>query len=211
MSETCSFSRSLQTRLLWVAARAIAAGCDGDQWPPLTIDPGQFPAPLQLPRATFVTIRRRGHLRGCRGSVTATEPLVINVARSARAAAFTDERFPPITVDELSALDIHVSILNAPEPLPVADEAELLAELRPGRDGLILTAGTRQGLFLPAVWNKLPEPRVFVEHLKQKAGFDVDFWSTDIHVQRFTVEECRGDVAALLHDRIVADDPSGDA
>jgi AmmeMemoRadiSam system protein A len=152
-----------------------------------------------------VTIRHRGHLRGCRGSVAATEPLVVNVARSARSAAFSDERFPPVTVGELFDLDIHISILNEPEPLPVAGEAELLSTLRPGRDGLILTAGTHQGLFLPAVWDKLPEPRVFLEHLKQKAGLVGDYWSTDVQVQRFTVEECHGDVAVLLRDEKTAE------
>jgi AmmeMemoRadiSam system protein A len=162
------------------------------------LDPSQYPPPLRQPRATFVTIRRRGHLRGCRGSVAAVEPLVVNVARSARSAAFADERFPPVTAGELFDLDIHISILNEPESLLVAGEAELLAALCPGHDGLILTAGTHQGLFLPAVWDKLPEPRVFLEHLKQKAGFDADFWSSDVQVQRFTVEECHGDVAALL-------------
>jgi AmmeMemoRadiSam system protein A len=194
-----------------VAARAVSGGCAGIPAPPSAIDPGQFPPPLRQPRGTFVTIRRQGLLRGCRGSIAAKEPLVVNVARSARSAAFSDERFPPVTAVELFELAIHISILNEPESLPVADEAELLASLRPGHDGLILTAGTHQGLFLPAVWDKLPEPRDFLEHLKQKAGLDTDFWSGDVQVQRFTVEECHGDVAALLGGENTADAVPGDA
>jgi AmmeMemoRadiSam system protein A len=205
VSESRLLTPEIQERLLWVAARAIAAGCEGESRLAWTPNPEQYPAPLQELRATFVTIRRRGELRGCRGSVVATEPLVVNVARSARSAAFSDERFPPILADELRELEIHVSILSAPEPLLFCSESDLLARLRPGRDGLILSAGTRQGLFLPAVWKHLAKPQVFLEHLKHKAGLETGFWSSDIRVQRFTVDECRGGVAKLLGDEIQAD------
>ena len=210
MSDDSPLTRDDQQRLLRVAARAVS-GIFANSPAPSVIDPVQFPPPLRQPRATFVTIRRGGHLRGCRGSVAATEPLVVNVARSARSAAFADERFPPVTAGELFELDLHVSILNEPEALPVAGEAELLAALRPGHDGLILTAGSQQGLFLPAVWDKLPEPGVFLAHLKQKAGLEADYWSSDVQVQRFTVQECHGDVAVLLGGENPADAVPGDA
>jgi len=69
------------------------------------------------------------------------------------------------------------------------DEADLLAQLRPGVDGLILRAGAHQGTFLPSVWEQLPRREDFLAHLKVKAGLPPDYWSDDIQVWRYTTEE----------------------
>ena len=144
---------------------------------------------LHAPGATFVTIKERGALRGCIGSLEARRPLLDDLRANARAAAFEDPRFPPVGVEELPALRFEVSLLSPPEPLPVATEEELLARLRPGTDGLVLSRGRHRGTFLPQVWEDLPDPRDFVRHLKAKAGFPPVGWPEGVAVSRYTVKK----------------------
>lgn len=135
--------------------------------------------------AAFVTLNRRGSLRGCIGTLAADDPLVETVAENAFRAALHDPRFPPVSIAELEQLEIDISVLTAPEPWTVADETELLAGLEPGRDGLILGVGQRRATFLPSVWAQLPRPAEFVRHLKLKAGLPADFWSSEVVVARY--------------------------
>ena len=142
---------------------------------------------LGQPGATFVTLKRAGDLRGCIGSLRATRPLGVDVHANAIAAAFGDPRFPPLARFEFEEIVVEVSLLTADEPIDVADEADLIARLRPGIDGLILGYGHQRATFLPQVWETLPEPRQFVAALKRKAGLREDFWSSDVKVARYTV------------------------
>ena len=144
---------------------------------------------LRSPAATFVTIKERGALRGCIGSLEARRPLIDDLRANARAAAFEDPRFPPVGLDELPELRFEVSLLSPPEPLPVATEEELLARLRPGIDGLVLSRGRYRGTFLPQVWEDLPDPRDFVRHLKAKAGLPPVGWPEGMAVSRYTVKK----------------------
>ncbi len=152
---------------------------------PLEPRPEDYPEALRAPGASFVTLERGGRLRGCIGSLEARRPLVVDVAHNAFSAAFQDPRFPPLQPSELDGLDLHISILTPPEPLPVTSEEDLLARIEPGRDGLILEEGPHRGTFLPAVWEQLPDPRQFVRHLKMKAGLPPDYWSPQIRVSRY--------------------------
>ena len=93
-----------------------------------------------------------------------------------------------MTAAELDGLEIHISVLSPLEPLLAPDEASLLAQIRPGIDGLVLRDGLRQGTFLPAVWESLPDPTKFLRALKGKAGLPEDAWSADWEVLRYTVE-----------------------
>lgn len=181
--------------LLETAVGAIQHAAADPARPISPIDPLQFADALQQTRATFVTLYRQRKLRGCRGSIAASEPLIANVVRSARAAAFFDERFAPVTTDEVRQLELHISILHPPQRLAVSTEDELLASLRAGVDGLILRAEARHALFLPSVWRKLPDPKEFLSHLKDKAGLPTNYWSSSIECERFTVEEFHGRAA----------------
>jgi len=174
--------------LVELARAAIGAGRDS---PWLGPDLAGLPPALTAPGASFVTLHRRGALRGCIGSLEAHRPLAEDVAGNARAAAFQDPRFPPVVREELSELDLEISVLSALVPLPAASEAELLAALRPRVDGLVLVEGRRRATFLPAVWRELPEPRQFLAHLKHKAGLPADHWSPSLQFFRYTVEEFR--------------------
>jgi AmmeMemoRadiSam system protein A len=197
-SVLCSLLAVDQQQLLHVAAAAIHAGCHKPAVKPFLVAADKYSRNLQQLRASFVTLRRREELRGCRGATRATEPLVASVAHSATAAAFGDYRFLPVTADEVPELHVHISVLTEPKPMQFLTEDELLAQLRPGVDGLILRDGQAQGVFLPAVWEKLPEPDVFLEHLKLKAGLRPDHWSPTVCGERFTVESIEGELGELL-------------
>jgi AmmeMemoRadiSam system protein A len=108
------------------------------------------------------------------------------VARNAEAAAFEDPRFAPLTLAEWGDLQIDISVLNPPEPMSFQSEQDLIRQLRPGVDGLVLQENFYRGTFLPSVWQQLPEPREFLRQLKRKAGLDPDYWSSAIQVQRYT-------------------------
>ncbi|HHB13216.1 MAG TPA: AmmeMemoRadiSam system protein A [Chromatiales bacterium] len=172
--------------LLAVARDSIRHGVETGR--PLRVHPEDFPQVLRAPGASFVTLHRNGRLRGCIGSLEPWRPLVQDVAENAFAAAFRDPRFPPLGPEELEDLDIHISVLSAPEELEFDSEEDLVRKLQPGRDGLILQDGTRKGTFLPSVWEELPDPRQFLTHLKLKAGLPPDHWSDSLRVWRYGTE-----------------------
>lgn len=153
-----------------------------------TIDPRDYSDILNQKRATFVTLEISNNLRGCIGTLEAIRPLVIDVAHNAREAAFHDPRFPPLTEKELEQLDIHLSILGQAEPMQFKNEADLLSQLRPGVDGLILSEGMRRATFLPTVWDTLNDPEIFFQHLKQKAGLPTNYWSDTLKIFRYDTE-----------------------
>lgn len=145
-------------------------------------------ATLMADGACFVTLQLRDNLRGCIGSLEAWRPLLDDVAANAYAAAFHDPRFVPLTEQELGSVTIQISVLNPPLPMVFDSEDQLLAMLRPGVDGLIIRDRGRHATFLPSVWEQLPEPRLFLAHLKQKAGMAPNHWSPTFTAERYTVE-----------------------
>ncbi|MGE3462466.1 MAG: AmmeMemoRadiSam system protein A [Pseudomonadales bacterium] len=143
---------------------------------------------LRAIRASFVTLHRHGTLRGCTGSLEAVQPLALDVARTACSTALADPRFYPVTATELADIDIEISVLSPLTPMTVRDEADLIAQLRPEVDGLVLTMGSRRATFLPKVWEQLPSAKAFVAALKRKAGLPEDFWSTGMAAWRYHTE-----------------------
>jgi AmmeMemoRadiSam system protein A len=166
-----------------LAAAAVSARLTG-----LLVEPIEMPPILVEPGASFVTLERGGALRGCVGTLEAIRPLFDDVQRNA-VRAMRDPRLPPVTTDDWPDLDVKVSVLTAPEPLPVAGRDELLAVVRPGIDGLIIADGERRATFLPAVWAKLPEPERFLDALLAKAGFTG--WPEGLAVRRYESMEFR--------------------
>lgn len=173
-------------RLLDVAEASIREGLRSGR--PLPVDPAAYAGVLSEPRATFVTLHRGGELRGCIGSVEAYRPLVVDVAENAYSAAFADPRFPPLAPHEYADLSIEISVLSPYEPIRFVDQEDLIGQLRPGVDGLLLRSGPHRGVLLPAVWSSLPDPRQFLHHLKLKAGLPPDATPADLRVDRFTTE-----------------------
>lgn len=147
--------------------------------------------------ATFVTLTQGGELRGCIGSLKPTRSLGDDVAANACSAAFNDHRFSPVTVDEWPAVRIEVSLIGASTFLEAGSEAEVIAQLRPGIDGVILFNGCRgQATFLPQVWAQIPEPRAFLAALKQKAGFSPEAWSSSLMFATYPVRKWKEPVVA---------------
>lgn len=173
--------------LLGVARSSIRYGLDhGIALPVVMTD---YSPDLQSHKASFVTLKIHDELRGCIGSLEAHRSLVEDVAQNAYAAAFRDPRFSPLTEPEYADLQYHISILTPPEPVSFSSETDLLQQLRPGIDGVVLQEGQRRGTFLPQVWESLPDPVDFLRHLKQKAGLPADYWSDRIRIERYTVED----------------------
>ena len=169
--------------LLATAAASIDHGLDSGA--PLTVAADDYPEALRMPTATFVTLECEGHLRGCVGSAEAYRSLIEDVAANAFAAAFRDTRFPALTAGERGDLDVSVSLLSPAQPLAFADDDDLLAQLHPGIDGLILECGRRRALFLPQVWSVLPAPPTFLSQLKRKARIEDDTDPAEISAWRF--------------------------
>jgi AmmeMemoRadiSam system protein A len=176
--------------LIGIARASIRHGLEHGK--ALIPDMEDYDDELQVVRACFVTLNRFGMLRGCIGHLEAIMPLVKDVAENAYSAAFRDPRFPPLTRDEYTDLELHISVLTPPEPLAVDSESDLLARMRPGIDGLILEDGYARGTFLPSVWESLPEPSDFLRHLKRKAGLADHHWSDTLKVYRYETESFTG-------------------
>ncbi|MCK5361141.1 MAG: AmmeMemoRadiSam system protein A, partial [Gammaproteobacteria bacterium] len=143
---------------------------------------------LQVPdyhAAAFVTLKKEGALRGCIGSLSAYRPLHEDIAENAFAAAFRDHRFNPINESEIDAIELSISVLTAPELIVFTSQSDLISQLRPGVDGLILTDGGNRGTFLPSVWENYPQAESFLTHLKMKAGLPADHWSGTIKLERY--------------------------
>ena len=179
-----------RTGLFEVASRSIDHGLTAGS--PLRVDPREHPSPLRDPCACFVTLRRAGALRGCVGELEAHRSVVESVADRAFHAAFRDPRFAGLRAEELDDLEIHVALLGPLVPLDVRDEHELWERLEPGVDGVALAEGAARATFLPAVWEKLPDPRRFLAELKRKAGLPPDHWSDRVEVSRYEVYEFSG-------------------
>jgi len=137
--------------------------------------------------ATFVTLTKGGQLRGCIGSLEAARALATDVAENALGAAFRDPRFPRLAADEWPRCEVEVSLLSAPKRIEFADAADLLAQLEPGVDGVILEADNRRATFLPQVWESLPDKRAFLAELVKKAGLPADTRLGRCKVSRYRV------------------------
>jgi AmmeMemoRadiSam system protein A len=144
---------------------------------------------FQEKRGVFVTLHKHGQLRGCIGSLTGSRAIVDGVRENAVNAAFNDYRFRPVSGDEVEDLEIEVSILTKPQHLDYGGADDLLARLHPGVDGVIVRLGGFSATFLPQVWEQLPEPAAFLNHLCQKAGLAPQEWRRgQLEVQTYQVQ-----------------------
>lgn len=176
--------------LIDLAWRAIRHGVEHQR--ALRVADECYPPRLQVLQASFVTLEHGQQLRGCIGSIEAHRPLVSDVAANAHAAAFCDPRFEPLRAVELAALHIRISILGPSSPICFTSEADLITQLRPGIDGVILQQGLLRATFLPSVWGSLPDPAEFLHELKHKAGITGLFADNAVNAWRYTVDSFEG-------------------
>lgn len=171
--------------LLRIARQAIESALGRD---PAGVED---PPWLNAPGASFVTLRQRGELRGCIGTLEARRTLAKDVAANAVNAAFRDPRFSPLQEADLESTEMEVSVLSPMEPMVFQSEEDAIARLRPRVDGVVLEYRGQRGTFLPQVWEELPDARDFLAHLKRKAGLPADFWSPEIRLYHYTVAKYR--------------------
>ncbi len=169
---------------------------------PLRVDMKEFAPALKRDGACFVSLDKDGKLRGCIGSIQAWRPLITDVAENACKAAFQDNRFKVLTEQELRDHDItmSISVLSPQVPMTFKNEEDLVGQLRPGIDGVVLQDKKKRGVFLPVVWESLKEPQKFFNQLKRKAGYPEDYWSPTIKAWRYVTE-------SVYSKDLPADDP----
>ena len=170
-------------QLLDIARRSIESGLAGGS--ALQLGNGNLAGSLYIPLSSFVTLTHSGALRGCVGSLESTGPLAQSVADSAFKAAFSDSRFLPLEAAEIEDIIIEISVLSKLEPLTAANRADLVYQLQPGEDGLLLRDGSYRATFLPKMWETLSGPEEFLDQLLVKAGLSGDYWSESISFMRY--------------------------
>lgn len=176
--------------MIKIARSSIKFAVSHREPPPLKLS--DFSKTLQAYGASFVTLFLEERLRGCIGTLSAYQPLVVDVSEHAVAAAFEDYRFQPVVENEISALVIEISRLTPASKVAYTQPEELPALLRPNIDGVILRDGAQRATFLPQVWQNLPDPEEFLNHLCQKMSAAPDLWRNKIlNVSVYQVEEFR--------------------
>jgi len=152
------------------------------------IDISSIPSTLKEKRGCFVTLHKKGELRGCIGSLLPQEELYKCVMRNAINAALRDLRFKPVSYDELKDIDIEVSVLTLPKILEFKTPEELLDKISK-KDGIILKSGIHQATYLPQVWEQIPHKELFLSHLCLKAGLPFECWkSLDIEIKTYQAQ-----------------------
>ena len=177
-----------QDALLEIAREAIEKSVRCLSLPELSLK--KLPPSFQVEGASFVTLTKNGNLRGCIGTLEAYQPLAMDVQEHAVAAALQDPRFPRVVPEELSKIDIEVSVLSPKQVLHYDDPQELLQKIRPKIDGVVLQDGFRKATFLPQVWDQLEEPEAFLSHLCAKMGASSGLWrKKPLQVYTYQVQE----------------------
>jgi AmmeMemoRadiSam system protein A len=168
-----SYSMQDRRALLSLARQSLREAATSGK---LMAVPSGLPEYFKVNKGCFVTLTVKGSLRGCIGNITPDMPLAEAVVRNARSAALHDSRFSPVTAEEVSTIEVEVSVLSVPEPLSFSSPEDLLKKLRPHVDGVVLKMGMSRATFLPQVWEQLPDPNDFLSHLSAKAGLSSRAW-----------------------------------
>ncbi|MCU0788120.1 MAG: AmmeMemoRadiSam system protein A [Verrucomicrobia bacterium] len=163
-----------QQLLIGLAHEAIHNAIHGRKAP--EVPPESLTPTLRQHAASFVTLTLIGKLRGCVGNLTAQEPAYLSVMHNAVGAALRDRRFDPVNVEEATRVSVHISLLSALGALRFNSTEELLDQLTPGRDGVVLRRSGRTATYLPQVWESLPEKHDFLNSLSRKAGLEAEAW-----------------------------------
>ena len=122
------------------------------------------------------------------GSSEPVRALVDDIAHNSYSAGFLDPRFGPLSVQELERIEVNISLLSPLQELSFSSQVDLLSQLRPGTDGLLIQEGHQRGTLLPSVWDIIAEPQKFLREVKKKAELPPDYWSVTMRVFRYTTE-----------------------
>lgn len=172
--------------LIQIAKETIKSGIETGEVKKFNTE--KLPPVLKESGACFVTLNIEGELRGCIGSVSAHRSLIDDLNNNAFSAAFDDSRFMPLTSDEFEDLTVSISLLSDPVEMNFKNEKELLNSIVPDKDGIIIQDGVNGAVYLPSVWEQLPEKVQFLGSLKQKAGLAKNHFSKSFRAYRFSTE-----------------------
>jgi AmmeMemoRadiSam system protein A len=155
----------------------------------ISIDENTLESDFKEKRATFITLKKNGALRGCIGMLQAVKPLYQDIIDNALSAAFHDSRFMPLSKEEFKNLDVEISVLSPMKKLDYKDADDLLEKLDK-KFGLLIKKGHHSATFLPQVWEELIKKEDFLSHLCMKAGMSHDEWKKgDIEIFIYEVEK----------------------
>lgn len=171
--------------ILEICKKSIKSGLS-DEKPELDLK--NIPPIFNQKGACFVTLEKSGMLRGCIGSIVAHRSLLQDLIENSYSAAFSDPRFMPVEEAELETISIAVSLLSEPEKMRFKDEIDLISQIIPDEDGIIIKDGVHQAVYLPSVWEQLPDVKMFLQSLKLKAGLSADHFSDTFEAYRFRVQ-----------------------
>jgi len=180
----------MQNVILGIAKHAIQDGFDGTSTINTQALRERYPE-FSKPKATFVTLTLEKQLRGCIGSLIAHQAFLDDLIYNAKAAAFDDPRFYPLSPKEFLHVNIEVSLLSTPEVVTYSDSEDLKSKITVGEDGIILQKGGRKATFLPQVWEQLPTFELFFSHLCQKAGLEANCLESHPDISRYRVEKVK--------------------
>ncbi len=138
--------------------------------------------------ASFVTLEKNCNLRGCIGSIVAYRKLIDDLVSNAYMSAYKDPRFQPLNENEINEIEIKISLLSEPVEISFTDENDLLEKIVPNKDGIIISDLGKRAVYLPSVWEQLPDKRIFLNSLKQKAGLSPEHFSNSFKAYRFYTE-----------------------
>lgn len=142
--------------------------------------------------ATFVTLEKNGNLRGCIGSIIPHKTLIEDLVSNAKNSAYSDPRFNPVEKNEIKDLSIAVSLLSIPKPMTFKNEEDLLNQIRENVDGIIIRDNDYQAVYLPSVWEQIPNKKDFLNSLKVKAGLPPNHFSKTFQAYRFETVYIKG-------------------
>lgn len=184
-----SLSKDEGDFLLKLARKCIIQEFDKQNDEFSSIVPESYKKMFNENRGVFVSLHKKGELKGCIGTIEPVKSILAGVIDNAKHAAFHDTRFGPISFEELKDTKIEISILTCPEKIEYKDEKDLIAKIRPDIDGVIIKKKFHSATFLPQVWKQLKKSEDFLQQLCMKAGLAPDEWKTaDLTVSTYQVQ-----------------------
>ena len=149
----------------------------------------KIPEDIKLKRAVFVTLTKKGGLRGCIGHLQPVQEIYKDVIENSYSAAFRDPRFRPVHESEIDDISIEISVLSLPEKFHYKSIDDIYNKINPNVHGIILSKNGRLATFLPQVWEQLSTHDEFFNHLCAKAGLAISEWKNlNVEIETYTVE-----------------------
>ncbi len=188
-----------KSSILKVAKKTIAYAMRYDKIMPIEIE--SFSDILRTPWGLFVTIETEKNTNiyksrslGSKGSVKSTYPLIKGVVEYSYGAGFKDERFYPLNIERVENFTLNISICSIPLAINCSSDMDIIRQLVPYKDGILLEVNDVKSSFSPNVWKLLPRAKDFWLNLRKKANLRTGVWSDSFKISRYYTVELREDI-----------------